>query len=110
MNSIRNGLGMREQRSRGNQADREIRISMRLSPKFITRSSPTQHVLEALFVHMDDALCCIWRRSVRGQSTLTVVGRSYANFRELRKAEVLRTPRPGNSVNKSSRRKSRGLE
>jgi hypothetical protein len=33
-------------------------------------------------VHMDDALCCIWRRSVRGQSTLTVVGRSYANFHE----------------------------
>src|SRR5215211_3559050 len=39
MNSIRNGLGMREtRRSRGTQADRGIRISMRFSPKFITRS------------------------------------------------------------------------
>src|SRR5215211_2671127 len=39
MNSIRNGLGMREtRRSRGNQADCGIRISMRFSPKFITRS------------------------------------------------------------------------
>jgi hypothetical protein len=39
MNSIRNGLGMREtRRSRGTQADRGICISMRFSPKFITRS------------------------------------------------------------------------
>jgi hypothetical protein len=35
-----------------------------------------------LFVHMDDALCWIWGRSVRSQSPLTVVDRSYANFRE----------------------------
>src|SRR5215211_8574057 len=40
MNSVRNGLGMREtRRSRGTQADHGIRISMRFSPKFITRSS-----------------------------------------------------------------------
>src|SRR5215217_3082001 len=39
MNSIRNGLGLREtRRSRGTQADRGICISMRFSPKFITRS------------------------------------------------------------------------
>ena len=41
MNSIRNGLGMGKRRSRGNQADRGIRISMRFSPKFITRFSPS---------------------------------------------------------------------
>ena len=39
---------------------------------------------------MDDALRCIWRRSVRGQSTLTVVDRSSANFLELRQREVRR--------------------
>ena len=33
--------------------------------------SPTQHALEALFVHMEDALCWIWQRRVRVQSTLT---------------------------------------
>ena len=33
--------------------------------------SPTQHALEALFVHMEDALCWIWRRSVKVQRTLT---------------------------------------
>ena len=33
-------------------------------------------------MHVDDALCCIWRGSARGQSTLTVVDRSYANFYE----------------------------
>src|SRR5215207_3450175 len=41
---------------------------------------------------MDDALYCIWRRRVRGQSTITVVDRSYANFGELRACEVRRIP------------------
>ena len=44
--------------------------------------NPTQHPLEALFVQMDDALCWIWQRRVRGLSTITVVNQSYANFYE----------------------------
>ena len=38
MNSIRNGLGMRETQIVKEPTDRGIRISMRFSPKFITRS------------------------------------------------------------------------
>jgi hypothetical protein len=41
---------------------------------------------------MDDALCWIWRRSLRDQNTLTVEDRSYTNFRELRLGEVRRIP------------------
>jgi hypothetical protein len=51
-------------------------------------------------VHVDDALCCIWRGSARGQSTLTVVDRSYANFRECPKGEVRRTYLPRTPVNR----------
>src|SRR5215217_8208534 len=51
MNSIRNGLGMREtRRSRGTQADRGIRISMRFSPKFITRSRRVLYGDSGLFM------------------------------------------------------------
>src|SRR5215213_1468470 len=39
MNSIRNGLGMRETEITGNQSGRGIRISTRFSLKSITRSS-----------------------------------------------------------------------
>jgi hypothetical protein len=46
--------------------------------------------LEALFVQMDDALCWIWQRRVRGQSTITVVDQSYANFGETPEAELRR--------------------
>ena len=53
MNSIRNGIGMRKRRSRRNQADRGIRIPMRFSPKFITRSSS---LYKALLFDLDGTL------------------------------------------------------
>ena len=41
-------------------------------------------------MHVDYAQCWIWQRSVSSQSTLTVVDRSYTNFREFTKGEVRR--------------------
>src|SRR5215211_1769035 len=63
-----------------------------------SESWPHAIPLGGSFMHMDDALWCIWWRSVRGQSTLTIVDLSYANFRELRGGEVRSTGTPRSSL------------
>jgi hypothetical protein len=55
-------------------------------------------------VHMEEALCWIWGRSVRGpENPYRVVNRSYANFRESPKGEVRRIPIPRTRVNSAER-------